>query len=466
MNDHDSDWSTMPERRHVDVAVVGGGGAGLTTAVSAALAGATVALFEKEPALGGNTARSIGSIPGAGSRLQAEVGVVDSPERFVSDVERHTAGDFNRAALERLADVSSEVVHWLIDEVGIELRLTQDYRHVGHQVTRLHNPVGREGRVLVDALRDFALEHDVEIRTGDAVTDVECVGDGFQVRTATETLTATSVVLATDGFGANAAMKAKECARYADLVHLGGPGNTGDGIRLGQSLGGRTGSMTAVLGFAIMGQPDASDVSWDTMVSWTVVENGGIVVDGSGRRFGAEDVGYSSFVDDIVDHGETPVYAIFDRANLDSVAQHEERFRLLVERADSPIRRIDPANPPFGIGAETLRATIADFTAATNGDRTDPFGRTDFGWSSLEGELYAARSVPSVLTTVGGLVVGDDAEVLDEQHQPIPGLYAAGGTAQTIVGSSGARGYISGAGLLGALGYGYLAGRAVAARRS
>jgi fumarate reductase flavoprotein subunit len=189
------------------------------------------------------------------------------------------------------------------------------------------------------------------------------------------------------------------------------------------------------------------------MVSWTVVENGGIVVDGDGRRFGAEDVGYSGFVDDIIDHATVPVYAIFDRANLDSVAGFEDRFRLLVERADSPIRRVDPDSPPFGIDPEQLAATVDEYLAAARGESPDPFGRTDFGAFPLEGELYAARSVPSVLTTVGGLVVGDDA-----------GLYAAGGTARTIVGLRGAGGYISGAGLLAALGYGYLAGRSAASR--
>jgi fumarate reductase flavoprotein subunit len=448
----------------VDVLVVGGGGGGLSAAVSARLAGASVILTEKEPELGGNTARSIGSIPGAGSRLQRAAGVEDGPDRFVADVEEHTGGEFNRAGLTRLAGISAELVQWLIDEVGIDLRLTEDYRHVGHQVNRLHNPVGREGRTLVGALAEFARRKGVDIRTSSAVTALERTTDGYRARTAGGAIEARSVVLATDGFGANDEMKRAEASRYADLVYLGGPGNTGDGIRLGRSLGGTTASMDAVLGFAIMGQPDDSPVAWSTMVSWTVVENGGIVVDGDGRRFGAEDVGYSGFVDDIIDHATVPVYAIFDRANLDSVAGFEDRFRLLVERADSPIRRVDPDSPPFGIDPEQLAATVDEYLAAARGESPDPFGRTDFGAFPLEGELYAARSVPSVLTTVGGLVVGDDAEVLDEAGAPIAGLYAAGGTARTIVGLRGAGGYLSGAGLLAALGYGYLAGRSAASR--
>ncbi|HIE82177.1 MAG TPA: FAD-binding dehydrogenase, partial [Candidatus Poseidoniales archaeon] len=44
--------------------------------------------------------------------------------------------------------------------------------------------------------------------------------------------------------------------------------------------------------------------------------------------------------------------------------------------------------------------------------------------------------------------------------KPISGLYAAGGAAIGISGN-GASGYLSGNGLLGALGLGYLAGRAI-----
>ncbi len=58
--------------------------------------------------------------------------------------------------------------------------------------------------------------------------------------------------------------------------------------------------------------------------------------------------------------------------------------------------------------------------------------------------------------TQGGLRVNAHAQVL-RQGRPIPGLYAAGGSAAGISGH-GADGYLSGNGLLCALGLGYIAG--------
>lgn len=63
--------------RNFDVVMVGGGGSGLSAAISAAENGATVAMLEKAPYLRG-TGRSIGTI--ARTLEQRALGVDDSPE--------------------------------------------------------------------------------------------------------------------------------------------------------------------------------------------------------------------------------------------------------------------------------------------------------------------------------------------------------------------------------------------------
>ena len=69
-----------------DVIVVGGGGTGLAAAIEAAGAGARTVLFEKNPALGGSTGWSVGSISVSATPHQAAKGVVDGPEDHWRDM--------------------------------------------------------------------------------------------------------------------------------------------------------------------------------------------------------------------------------------------------------------------------------------------------------------------------------------------------------------------------------------------
>ena len=63
-----------------DVVVIGGGGAGLASGVSAAEHGASVILLEKLSKLGGSTGRAIGSFTSSGTTLQRKAGIADNPD--------------------------------------------------------------------------------------------------------------------------------------------------------------------------------------------------------------------------------------------------------------------------------------------------------------------------------------------------------------------------------------------------
>tara|TARA_B100000614_G_scaffold262912_1_gene301105 strand:- start:35607 stop:36167 length:561 start_codon:yes stop_codon:yes gene_type:complete len=112
----------MPAKwdEEVDVVVVGSGFAGLAAAHEAAKAGASVALLEKMRTPGGNSIISGGVIAAAGSPLQAEQGIQDSPDSLYEDMLK--AGLYlNQPELARIvADKSVETVQWTIDELGVE----------------------------------------------------------------------------------------------------------------------------------------------------------------------------------------------------------------------------------------------------------------------------------------------------------------------------------------------------------
>ncbi len=150
----------------VDVVVIGAGGCGLTAAIAAAEAGASVALLEKMDRPGGNTFVSTGSIPAAGTRYQHAAGIDDSPERMTADLLRQSGPHEAEHLVRLLAQQSAPLVEWLVEEHHIDLRLITDYKHVGHSVERLHAPPDRRGASLMRDLLAEAQRLDVDVVTG------------------------------------------------------------------------------------------------------------------------------------------------------------------------------------------------------------------------------------------------------------------------------------------------------------
>src|SRR5579864_4519073 len=73
----------MPQ--NADVLIVGSGAAGATAAIDASIAGADVLVLEAQPDFGGTAATSGGGICIAGSALQEQRGLADSPVTALED---------------------------------------------------------------------------------------------------------------------------------------------------------------------------------------------------------------------------------------------------------------------------------------------------------------------------------------------------------------------------------------------
>ncbi|WP_153052051.1 FAD-dependent oxidoreductase, partial [Streptococcus suis] len=68
-----------------DVIVVGSGGAGMSAAISAKDAGASVALLEKMPVIGGNTAKSSAGMNASQTKFQEAEGIADTNDKFYEE---------------------------------------------------------------------------------------------------------------------------------------------------------------------------------------------------------------------------------------------------------------------------------------------------------------------------------------------------------------------------------------------
>ena len=96
-----------------DVIVVGGGTAGMPTAIFAAERGARVLVVEKAPILGGTLDRSTGQIAAAGSVFQKEKGIKDSPDAHYEDIMRINGNTSDPALCRMLVDNAADTINWL-----------------------------------------------------------------------------------------------------------------------------------------------------------------------------------------------------------------------------------------------------------------------------------------------------------------------------------------------------------------
>lgn len=446
--------------------VVAGAGGGLVGALRAAELGLDVVIVEVSEHFrrGNNTSMSTAMVPGCGSRFQRALGIEDSPELFVSDVDRKTKGGGDLALAATLGRVSAPLVEWLADYVGLPISVMTDMHYPGHSVDRCHTIPSRHGSDLIDALARAAANHPrIDLLVPARLTGVQVEAGRVVGCTITrpngtsEELDTPAVLLATNGYGADRELVEKYMPDIAAAVYHGSETSRGDGLRIGQSLGAAVGFLDAYQGHGALASVSS------TLVGWATIMHGGVMVNLAGQRFSDESTGYSEFGPQLAAQPGAAGWIVIDR-RIHDLCQPFTDFRQTV--ASAALRWADDLAELaqlMGVDAAVLRQEIETAQAVACGKRSDPHGRTNFE-APLRAPYAAIRVVPALFHTQGGLRVDEQATVCRPDGSTISGLYASGGAASGVSGH-GAAGYLAGNGLLPALGLAYLAAEDVAARR-
>ena len=445
-----------------DVAVVGGGGAGLMAAATAAALGGDlgVLLLERDAGEPCNSLIASSFIPAAGSRLQRAAGIADSPEEMATDILRKNGRRSDPEVTLELCRRSAEAIHWLIDGIGVDLELAPEVAWIGHSHPRMHSHPTRSGIPIIERMREFLVSLPnaslldrargtglVRDRTG-SVTGVTARRHGAEVRIA-----ARRVVLATGGFNANREMLARYIPEMADAPNIGARSSRGDGIAWGMEAGAAVDHMSGYQG---------RDCIFDdgTRLTPGVINEGGITVNATGRRFTSEDRDYSELAAVYRAQPGGFAVAVWD-ARIQRMTANMHVMREAMRKGGiAQCRRVADLAERFGLPAGALAETIDGYNAGVRSG-VDAYARRSLT-EPLAPPFLGARITGAMAHTQGGLRVDTACRVLRPDGRPVPNLYAGGNTMAGLSGDT-AGGYTSGNGLLVAYASGMIIGRHVAA---
>ncbi|HEY5242956.1 MAG TPA: FAD-dependent oxidoreductase [Polyangiaceae bacterium] len=123
------DWFKKKKRwdLETDVLALGTGAAGMTAALAAHGAGASVMLLEKSRLVGGTTAVSGGVVWVPNNHHLAEVGIEDSRAESLAYVKRLTDGRTDDALVERFVDSAPAMIEWIEAQTALRFQALARY---------------------------------------------------------------------------------------------------------------------------------------------------------------------------------------------------------------------------------------------------------------------------------------------------------------------------------------------------
>ena len=454
-----------------DVAIVGAGGAGMTAAITAAAEGKSVVILESQPMVGGNSVRATGGMNAGDTVYQDEnefgesagvektlktaaekyadnatitalaktvseqwaayqadpKGYFDSVELMELDTMIGGKGVNDPALVETLCSNSADAIDWL-GEQGITLNSVSSAG--GASVKRIHRPVNEEGKVvsvgayMVPLLEEDCQKAGVQIMVNTTATEILTDDNGAAVGIKatgasgeTITINAKAVILTSGGFGANMDMVVEYKPELKGFMTTNAPGILGQGIKMAQAIGADTVDMDQIQIHPTVQYDSAS------LITEGLRGDGAVLINSEGKRF-IDEVGTRDVVSaaEIAQPGSYS-WLIIDQKMVDdsSVIQGYIKKGYTFEG-----KTYEELAEQIGVDGAALAETMNTWNGYVEAKNDPDFGRTSFANKLDTAPYYAIKVTAGVHHTMGGLKINTNTEVLNENGEIIPGLFAAG----------------------------------------
>lgn len=414
----------------VDVVVLGAGGAGVAAAIEAYDAGASVALLEKMPQIGGTTATSQGMIGAYESKFTQALDVHYTFEEMYGNLMSNASYRLDPELTRVTIEKSGETIDWMADRLGMNFYDVI----VGYGPLQMMHLVEGAGGAMKTAMETALAGSGVELMLDTRATEILMNEDGSVggVKAAcgadTVIVHAKAVVVATGGYANNPELTARLDPEKAGTWGIGFPGATGDGLIMASNVGAaltHTGDMMCVLkDYEIMSEHEGTSATAN--VSSFISRDNTVLLAANGKRFVNEkDIGYmtqklnSPVFDQMHRDGLGYVWAISDKASLE-----EKGVKRGLDMEFITADTFEELAEKMGLDAATVAETLTNYNAYCETGHDPEFGRLLL--AKLEAPYCAVKVVPCEIITYGGIARNVNAEVIRADGTVIPGLYTAG----------------------------------------
>ena len=444
-----------------DLVIVGAGAGGTVAAVSAVEGGLKTVMIEKNAYPGGAGLFMEGSFA-VQSFMTKKAGMKWTTTDAFNAMANYHHWRINAPLMKKFIELSGDTIQWVWDHGVHWKELKTAWRDKSEHTWHLYPEAGslpktmvkifkeKGGTLLLNTPGEKLIEKDGRV-TGVVAKDAKT---GEKV-----TINAKNVILATGGYNYNVEM-VKEMTGI-DMIPVGTPGRTGDGIRMAfevGAVGDNIGPM--MINGAFMPAEGEAICNGANKEVRALFRQGLLYVDGTGNRFFNEEltIDWPTASNAIARSGEW-TYIVFDEntkkeietkgkgylnpcgnfilrgqnaTQLDALlAANEKKGNVFIGNT------IEEVAKKAGMDPAILKASCDAITKYAREGKDEQFGKDPYYLREVAtGPFYVVRSKLNTHTSLTGVKVNADLQVLTKEGHVIPGLYAIGHDAGGMYGDS------------------------------
>lgn len=441
-----NDEKGQEEELSSDVIVVGGGAAGMAATIRLEEAGKSVILVEKTSSLGGTIRVSGGNQVVQGSKVQKEAGVTNDSVKSMEEDFLENGDQLNDAELLGIyAKNVGAATDWLSDDVGVRYNMEGGLHQLAEYAIDRELAYDEGGIGAAETLNDKVHATDANVLLNTAakhliVENGKVAGvEAESQKSKKYTLKADAVILATGGYGNNNDLLP---ASARNGLFYGLDSSNGEGLVMAvEDANAGTTHMEYIKEYPNGVETSKKHAKSTIAGNITAFSKAAILVNQKGERVVNEKASNHDILNALKKQSGETLYLVMDEATFNEWKTKLAAAGLSEDMIDAYVANNGKSEPVFTMGAtikeaaeaagidgNVLTKTIEKFNTYVEDGEDKAFHRAKEYLTSTfaEGNIYIVEQKARYATTMGGLDVDGNLQVVDTNGKVIDGLYAAG----------------------------------------